>query len=73
MMGTLKKLAANEPLRLRVYTLAALVLGYLVSRHVLSPADVDFYLAVAALVLGVETARAKVTPSDKVDLFTKGK
>ena len=70
-MGTIKKLLANEPLRVRVYSIAVLVLGYLLARGVLNPEDVDFYVGLAALILGVESARAVVVPTKKVDLFTK--
>ena len=70
-MGTLKKLLANEPLRVRVYGIAVLVLGYLFAKGVLSAEDVDFYVGLAALILGVEVARSKVVPASKVDLFTK--
>ena len=65
-MGTLKKILANEPLRVRAYGIAVLVLGYLLAKGVLSAEDVDFYVGLVGLVLGVETARAAVTPNDKV-------
>ena len=52
----------NEPVRVRVYSVAALVLGFLLTKHVLGATDVDFILSVLGIILGVETARAKVTP-----------
>ena len=52
----------REPVRVRLYGLAVLVAGYLVARGVIQPTDYTFIVGVAALVLGVETARAAVTP-----------
>lgn len=54
--------AKSEPVRLRVYALAALVLAYLMAKHVIGPDDYQFYLALVTTVLAVESSRAKVTP-----------
>lgn len=64
----------REPVRVRVYTLAVLVLGYLATRGIVTPEDVDFYVTVAGVVLGVETARRKVSPdAPKPRKFSGGK
>jgi hypothetical protein len=52
----------REPVRVRVYSIAALVVAYLLARGVVSPTDGEFILGVLALVLGVEAARGNVTP-----------
>lgn len=55
----------SEPVRLRIYTLALLVSGYLVARGYISLTDAEFIGSVALVVLGVETSRARVTPTRK--------
>jgi hypothetical protein len=62
----LEKIIKDEPLRLRLYSLAVLVLGYLVARGLVSPTDAEFIGGVIVVVLGVESARQKVTPAAKV-------
>lgn len=52
-----------EPVRLRIYTLVGIVALYLLSKGVISVADVEFIVALAGVVLAVETARSKVTPT----------
>lgn len=52
----------SEPLRLRAYGAAVLVTGYLVARGILQPSDADFYVSVVAVIVGVESSRAKVSP-----------
>ena len=66
-----EKILKDEPLRVRLYSLAGLVLGYLMVKGVVSATDVDFGLGVIAVILGVETARAKVTPTSKVHTTTE--
>lgn len=66
----LEKIIKDEPLRLRLYSLATLVLGYLVTRGLLSLTDASFYGSVVVVVLGVETSRAAVTPNSKVHTDT---
>lgn len=60
------ELLRNEPVRVRVYGITVLVAGYLFARQIITAADVQFYVGLAAIVLGVETSRAKVTPTRKV-------
>lgn len=55
----------SEPVRVRLYSVAALVLGYLAQKNVLSPSDVTFYLTLAGIVLAVESSRTKVEPLAK--------
>ena len=55
----------SEPVRVRLYTLAALVALYLAGRGYISPTDADFIISVVGVVLAVETARAKVSPVAK--------
>lgn len=62
----------NEPLRTRLYALAVLVNGYLLGKDIIDATDATFYGGVAAIVLCVETARAKVVPTRKVDPFNVG-
>lgn len=62
MVANVLEALKHEPVRVRIYTLAGLVLGYLVTRGVLSPADAEFYGSVAVVVLGVESSRRAVTP-----------
>ncbi|WP_405061905.1 hypothetical protein OG474_09690 [Kribbella sp. NBC_01505] len=52
----------SNPVRVRIYTVAALVVGYLLVRGVVSPTDKEFILSVLGIVLGTETARAGVSP-----------
>lgn len=52
----------GEPVRLRIYSLVALVAVYLVARGVISVADMEFIVSVAGVVLVVESARSKVSP-----------
>ncbi len=61
------ELLKNEPLRTRLYALAVLVNAYLLGKNLIDVTDAAFIGGVAAVVLGVETARAKVTPSRKID------
>jgi biotin synthase-related radical SAM superfamily protein len=58
---TIEKLK-QEPVRLRIYSVVAVVAAYLVAKGVISPADFEFIGGLAATVLAVETARSKVTP-----------
>jgi TRAP-type mannitol/chloroaromatic compound transport system permease large subunit len=53
----------REPVRVRLYTLAVLVLGFLTVKGVVTPADAEFYGTVVAVVLAVETTRRKVVPA----------
>jgi hypothetical protein len=57
----------REPVRVRIYTLATLVVGYLLARGYVSAGDVEFILGVASVVLGVEASRAKVSPVRRED------
>lgn len=63
MSAILEKLK-SEPVRVRLYSLATLVAGYLLARGVISPTDAEFIGGVVVVVLGVETARSKVSPVD---------
>lgn len=59
------ELLAREPVRVRVYGFLLLLVGYLVTRGVITGNDAAFYTAAGALLLGVptvEAARAHVTP-----------
>lgn len=58
----MRRIAKGEPLRVRLYALTAVVLGYLGYKSVLTPADVEFYLSTAGLVFAVESSRRRVTP-----------
>jgi hypothetical protein len=69
MVEKIKALVAAEPVRVRVYSVVVLVAGYLLVRGVVQPTDVDFVGSLAALVLGVEASRAKVTPSADVEFY----
>jgi hypothetical protein len=63
--GRVGRLVANEPVRLYVYTVLAIVVGLLVARGVLSTAEAPLWTALVATLLGVpavETARSKVSP-----------
>lgn len=66
----LEKIITDEPLRLRLYSLSALVLAFLVARGALSPTDADFAGSVVVVVLGVEVSRRAVTPNSKVHTTT---
>ena len=68
MVAKIKHVWLNEPLRVRVYSIAVLVIGFLVSKHLVSLEDFKFYGELAALVLGVESARSAVTPNAKVHM-----
>lgn len=57
--------AKREPVRLRVYSVVALVVAYLVARGVLQPADSELILGLAAAVLVVERTRAHTVPAAK--------
>lgn len=55
----------TEPVRMALYPLVALIVGFLVVKGVLSSDDADFILGLAVLILGalgIEVARSKVTP-----------
>ncbi len=60
-MNWLKRIRENEPVRMIVYPIAVLAGGYAVVRGV--DVDlVDLVLGMLAVVIGVEAARAKVSP-----------
>lgn len=52
----------TEPVRVRLYGVAVLVLGYLKARGVIADVDAEFFGSLAVIVLAVETTRAKVMP-----------
>lgn len=52
----------SEPVRVRLYALAALIAIYLVSKGVITQIDAEFAISALGVVLAVETARSKVTP-----------
>lgn len=52
----------REPVRARLYTLASVVAGYALAKGYVDVTDSGFIVAVAGLVLGVESSRAKVSP-----------
>lgn len=51
-----------EPVRVRIYSIVAVVAVYLVARGFVSVVDLEFILSLVALVLGVERSRAQVSP-----------
>lgn len=53
----------SEPIRIRLYGLAVLVLGYLMSKGYIAPEDHEFLLAVAGIILVTESSRSKVSPT----------
>lgn len=53
----------DEPVRLRLYSLVGLIALYLMSKGVISVDDVEFLVGLAGIVLAVESARAKVSPT----------
>ena len=53
----------SEPVRVRLYSLAVLIATYLMARGYIQPTDLEFISGALLLVLGVETARAKVSPT----------
>lgn len=53
----------TEPVRVRAYALILLVGGYLVLKGYVQPEDKEFIISLAALILGVERTRAKVSPT----------
>lgn len=63
-LPSVRDILKSEPLRLRAYALTVIVAGYLLARHIVAPTDRDFIVSVAAIVLGVESSRSKVTPSE---------
>lgn len=65
LVGTLIRVLKAEPVRLRLYSLAAVIGGYLVTRGYIDGVTLDLLLSVAAIVLAVETARSKVSPTGK--------
>lgn len=73
---TVARALRNEPVRLRLYTILTIVVGFQVSRGHVQLDDAHLYLELAAAVLGVEAARAKVTPlakgSTQVNLHVDG-
>lgn len=69
MVEKIKAVLKAEPVRVRVYSLAVVVSFYLLAKGLVSPTDVDFIGSVAALILGVEASRAKVTPSHDVEFY----
>jgi len=52
----------SEPVRIRLYTILALVAGYLLAKGYVHPEDYQFIVTVVASVLGVEATRSKVSP-----------
>lgn len=59
------KLLTSEPVRVRVYSVLVAVLALLVWRGIVSSEESLLWLAIASAILGilgVESARAKVTP-----------
>lgn len=67
MIAFLNRIRRNEPIRVRLYSAVVLITGYLVARGVIDQVDATFVGALALIVLGVETARARVTPTEKRD------
>lgn len=64
-MSTFIEKVASEPVRVRLYTLAVLVLGYLKIKGYIDATDAEFIATAILTVLAVETARAKVEPLAK--------
>jgi hypothetical protein len=52
----------SEPVRVRLYTILALVAGYLLTKGYVHPEDYQFIVTVVASILGVEATRSKVSP-----------
>lgn len=63
-MSILNKLK-GEPVRLRLYGIVVLLAAYALAKGYVQASDLEFVSSLAALVLGVETSRAKVTPQSK--------
>ena len=53
---------STEPVRVRLYGLVVLVIGYLKARGVLGEIDAQFAGSLAVIILAVESIRSKVTP-----------
>lgn len=53
----------REPVRIYLYGLAVAIGGTLVALGHVSPADIEVWVYLLAVVLGVEGTRAKVTPT----------
>lgn len=53
----------TEPVRLRLYSIIGALAAFALLKGYVQVGDVDFILTIAALVLGVETSRAKVSPT----------
>lgn len=69
-MNKIKKLLAEEPVRMYLYGVVAAVVALLVGVGVITAAVAPLILAVAAAALAVpavETARAKVKPLAKLE------
>lgn len=64
-MEKIQNLLKSEPLRARLYAIIVVIAGYLLARGYIAATDADFIGALAVLVLGVESARARVTPDAK--------
>lgn len=61
-MSELIERLREEPVRLRIYTVASLIAIYLVSKGIIDVTDLEFIVGIAAVILGVERTRAKVSP-----------
>lgn len=64
-MNDLIEKLKSEPVRVRMYAVLTLIVGYLLAKGVVGSDDAAFIGAVAAIVLGVagvESARAQVSP-----------
>ena len=64
-MTRLARLLAREPVRVRMYSVGAVLVALLVHRGLVTASDASLYVALAAAVLGipaVEGARSRVTP-----------
>ena len=55
----------DEPVRVRLYSLAVIVIGYLVTTGHLTTSDGELVSTIIGTILAVESTRAKVTPARK--------
>jgi hydrogenase/urease accessory protein HupE len=55
----------SEPVRVRLYSIIAVVAVFALAKGYVQANDLEFILSLAALVLGVERSRAQVKPVAK--------
>ena len=57
----------DEPVRVYLYSIVVVVVTFLGIRGEIDATSAEFYTGAAATILAVERARAKVTPTRKID------